>query len=108
MLAACRYQLSLNHKAKLIDSLNEVQMQDNDASFLAPEYRDILQQQELIRRELREQPGRLQFLHGVVTDLYVDQNKFKGNSVAAKLPQLQHLLNNYSLDALLQFFDASR
>lgn len=83
-------------------------MQDNDASFLAPEYRDILQQQELIRRELREQPGRLQFLHGVVTDLYVDQNKFKGNSVAAKLPQLQHLLNNYSLDALLQFFDASR
>jgi hypothetical protein len=83
-------------------------MQDNDASFLAPEYRDILQHQELIRRELRDQPGRLQFLHGAVTDLYVDQNKFRGNSVAARLPQLQHLLHHYSLDALLQFFEASR
>ena len=31
-----RYQLSLNYKVKLIDSLKEVAMQDNDSSFLAP------------------------------------------------------------------------
>jgi len=100
-----QYQLSLNHKIKLIDSLKEVRMQENDVSFLAPEYFDILENEELIKRELKEQPGRLQFLHGIVADLFVDKFKFKGQNVAQHVPQLHRVLQDYSLEALLAFFD---
>ena len=59
-----------------------------------------------IKRELKEQPGRLQFLAGIVTDLYLDKYKFKGQNVAAQAPTLQRLLQqDYSLPMLLQFFD---
>jgi len=99
------YQLSLNNKIKLIDSLKEVRMQENDVSFLAPEYLEILDNEEQIRTELKEQPGRLQFLHGIITDLYVDNYKFKGQNVAAQVPQLHRTLQDYSLESLLAFFN---
>lgn len=101
-----RYQLALTHKEALIESLLEVQMQDGDASFLAPEYREILEHANVIRTELKESPGRLQFLHGIVTDLFVDKYKFRGMNVAARVPSLLRLLqNNYSLPAVLEFFE---
>ena len=101
-----QYQLALTNKAKLIDTLKEVKMQENDVSFLAPEYVEIIENEAKIRKELKEQPGRLQFLHGIVTDLFLDKFKFKGQNGAAQAPQLQRLLqHDYSLPALLQFFD---
>jgi len=103
------YQLSLNNKVKLIDSLKEVRMQENDVSFLAPEYLEILEKEELIKKELKEQPGRLQFLHGIIADLFVDKFKFKGQNVANLVPQLHtELSRNYSLEGLLAFFNQSR
>ena len=98
------YQLSLANKVKLIDTLKEVKMQEPDIDFLAPEYLDILDNEEKIKRELKEQPGRLQFLHGVVIDLYVDHAKFNGKNVTAQVPMLQRVLETYSLDSLLGFF----
>jgi len=100
------YQLSLNNKVKLIDALKEVRMQENDASFLAPEYLEILDNEEQIKREFKEQPGRLQFLHGIVTDLFVDKHKFKGKNVASDASQLHRVMNDYSLEKLLHFFNA--
>ena len=54
---------------------------------------------------LTEQPGRLQFLHGIIVDLYVDHAKFKGMNVTSQVPQLQRLLQNYNLEELLNFFN---
>ena len=101
-----QYQLALTNKAKLIDTLKEVKMQENDISFLAPEYVEIVENEAKIKKELKEQPGRLQFLHGIVTDLFLDKFKFKGQNGAAQAPQLQRLLQHeYSLPAMLRFFD---
>jgi len=99
-----RYQLSLSNKVKLIETLKEVKMQEPDTSFLAPEYVEILENEEQIKRELKEQPGRLQFLYGIITDLYVDNYKFKGQNVTQHVPALQRALEDYSLDAVLAFF----
>ena len=85
----------------------QVRMQEPDASFLAPEYLEILENEEQIKRELKEQPGRLQFLHGIIVDLFVDNAKFKGQNVTAQVPQLQRVLQDYSIDNLLGFFNRS-
>lgn len=78
--------------------------QEPDTSFLAPEYLEILENEEQIKSELKEQPGRLQFLYGIITDLYVDNYKFKGQNVTQHVPQLQRALEDYSLDVILAFF----
>lgn len=66
---------------------------------------EILENEEQLIRELKEQPGRLQFLYGIITDLFVDNFKFKGQNVTQHVPQLQRiLLNGYSLEAVLAFF----
>ena len=99
-----QYQLSLTNKAKLIDTLKEVRMQEPDANFLAPEYLEILENEETIKSQLKEQPGRLQFLHGIIVDLFVDNAKFKGQNVTAQVPNLQRVLDNYSIEELIAFF----
>jgi len=99
-----RYQLELANKVKLIETLKEVKLQEEDTSFLAPEYLDILENEDTIQREVKEQPGRLQFLYSIVTDLYVDNAKFKGGNVTAQVPQLQRVLQDYSIEAVLGFF----
>ena len=54
---------------------------------------------------LQGQPGYLQFLHGIVTDVYLDHYKFKGQNVAGNVPKLQRILEkDYSLERLLKFF----
>ena len=98
------YQLALAKKVKLIETLKEVKMQEQDTSFLAKEYLEILENEDAIKRQLREQPGRLQFLYSIVTDLYVDHHKFKGQNVTAQVPQLQRVLQDYSIEAVLGFF----
>ena len=99
------YQHELAAKVKLIETLKEVKMQETDSSFLAPEYQQILENEGKLQRELKEQPGYLQFLHGIVTDVYLDHYKFKGQNVAGNVPKLQRILEkDYSLERLLKFF----
>ena len=43
----------------------------------------------------------------MITDLYIDSYKFKGQSVKNKVPQLMTILDNYSLPALMDFFHNS-
>ena len=40
----------------------------------------------------------------MITDLYIDYNKFKGNNVKNKVPKLLEILDKYELVALLDFF----
>ena len=95
------HQLALDHKVKLIDSLKEVKMQENDGSFLSPEYAEILANEESLQRQLKEQPARLEFLFGIIVDLYVDNFKFKGKNMAPHVPKLYRMLHtSYSLARL--------
>lgn len=43
-------------------------------------------------------------LTGIITDLYVDYNKFKGINVKSKIPKLMEILENYDYNELLHFF----
>jgi Bardet-Biedl syndrome 7 protein len=49
------------------------------------------------------QPRQLEYLHGIVKDLFIDYHKFKGTNVKAKVPQLDQVLRDYNLDELIAF-----
>lgn len=46
----------------------------------------------------------INFVLGIVTDLYIDYNKFKGISAKSRIPKLLDILDNYNYEDLLYFF----
>ncbi|OWF52937.1 Bardet-Biedl syndrome 7 protein homolog isoform X2 [Mizuhopecten yessoensis] len=101
------YQLLLAKKVQLIDALKELQVHENDTSFLSPEYRQILEDSDALQAEYKRQPCHLERLYGMITDLYIDKFKFKGHNVKGKVPALLEVLDNYDLQSLVQFFESA-
>jgi len=97
------YQLSLAKQVKLIEALREIKMQEDDVSFLAPEFAAVLENQEKIQEEFKVQPRQLEYLHGIVKDLFIDWHKFKGANVKQKIGILEQLLHQNNADELAQF-----
>lgn len=74
------------------------------SEFLQPSYIDILKHSDLIEQQCKAAPRHLDFLRGIVTDLFVDKHKLQGRSAQSKVPQLLEILENYSFDKLLAAF----
>mmetsp|Transcript_16876 Transcript_16876/g.20317 ORF Transcript_16876/g.20317 Transcript_16876/m.20317 type:complete len:715 (+) Transcript_16876:403-2547(+) len=98
-----QFQLSLTKKMQMIEALKEVKMQEEDVSFLDPSYLEILENADQVEKLFKQQPRQLEYLHGIVKDLFIDYHKFKGSNVKHRVPQLEQHLNNYDLEAILQF-----
>jgi len=98
------HQLLLAKRVQLIDSLKELQTYENDTSFLTEEYREIIDNAETLQDAFKKQPCHLERLYGMITDLYIDRHKFKGQNVKNKVSQLIGILDNYDLNVLLEFF----
>jgi len=47
------------------------------------------------------------FYAGMITDLYIDKFKFKGQNMKGRVPALLEVLDNYDLQSLVQFFEQS-
>ena len=45
------------------------------------------------------------YVSGMITDLYIDKVKFKGQNVRGKVPALLEILDNYDFNTLCQFFE---
>ena len=43
----------------------------------------------------------------MITDLFIDKFKFKGQNVKSKVPLLLEVLDNYDLNSLIEFFQAA-
>lgn len=99
------YQLSLSRKFELLDSLQEITMQEDNISWLPAEYADILQNQESIRREFKLREKALGYLSGMLTDLYVDWGRLKGNVDNRKhLQQMQNAILSGNYELMIQMF----
>ncbi|XP_028315349.1 BBSome complex member BBS7 [Gouania willdenowi] len=98
------YQLVLARKVQLIDALKELQVHEGNADFLIPEYRSILDESTNLLEEYKKQPAHLERLYGMITDLFIDKFKFKGQNVKTKVSSLLEILDNYDLNSLLDFF----
>jgi hypothetical protein len=92
---------------ELLDAIQELSMQDNngkDSEWLSPEYAEILREQETIRKQFKNRERSLEYLSGVVTDLFVDWHRIHGNDCRHKIVELQNMLlgSEYSFDTLVQ------
>ncbi|XP_034399170.1 Bardet-Biedl syndrome 7 protein isoform X2 [Cyclopterus lumpus] len=99
------YQLLLARKVQLIDALKELQVHEGNPDFLIPEYRNILDESASLLEEYKKQPAHLERLYGMITDLFIDKFKFKGQNVKTKVSSLLEILDNYDLNSLLDFFN---
>ncbi|XP_028815428.1 BBSome complex member BBS7 isoform X1 [Denticeps clupeoides] len=99
------YQLLLSKKVQLIDALKELQVHEGNADFLIPEYRSILDESARLLDEYKKQPAHLERLYGMITDLFIDKFKFKGQNVKTKVSALLEILDNYDLNSLIDFFN---
>ncbi|OWZ14489.1 hypothetical protein PHMEG_00012034 [Phytophthora megakarya] len=96
---------ALSSQVKLIDGLRELQLHEEDyAAWMTPEYQHILQNSEKILADFKVSPKALNYLAGILTDLYVDLCKFRGISAKQSLPRLYQLIEHYHFDTLVQFY----
>lgn len=94
----------LDSKIQLIDAMKEIEIQGELEKF-SSEFREILKNGEEYKESYKKQPKKLQYLQGVITDLYVDTARLNGiHNIGSKIPQLQHMLANYDLPSLIDFF----
>ena len=89
----------------LIEGLKEIKMQEDDLSFLSEEYRAILEEEERITAEIKEQPRQLDYIHGIIKDFFVDWHKFKGSNVKHMLGAIDEVLDQYSLERLVAIIE---
>lgn len=81
-------------------------MQEEDKRWMSAEYLGILDKADQIRREFKDRPRALEFITGIITDLFVDWHKFHGNDVKHKIPELNQFLTlEYSYEGLVQLFN---
>lgn len=94
------YQLSLTRKIQLLDAVQEISMQETDKAWMSDEFSVMLRDQELIRKEFKQRDKSLEYLSGIITDLFVDWNRLQGLDVKHKIPQLQQVVLGGNFDLI--------
>ncbi|GAB5369764.1 hypothetical protein AAMO2058_001433800 [Amorphochlora amoebiformis] len=108
MLKMLRPQLdhhfSKNRQHKLLPALKEIERhEEEELSHLSQEYLDILAKGNEIKEEVQSNPKHLEFLKGIVIDLFVDKNKLiHGQEKSSEA--VDKALENYNFEFLLGAF----
>merc|ERR1712226_572213 len=100
------FQHSLTQQVRMVDPLREVQLQEGETNFLAPELQLILQHAAEIQQQFELQPQRLAFLHNIVLSAYKHKWRLRGHqSVEHRVKDLQKLLEAYNPEQITAFFE---
>jgi len=107
------YELKM--KADLVDAIKELKLQEEqeaaagEKSFELPEeYSRIAKNGIEIMKEQKKQPKKLEYIYGIIVDLFMDRSKALGIQKAEqRIPELEHVLNNYDYQHLVNFFKST-
>mmetsp|Transcript_19110 Transcript_19110/g.35489 ORF Transcript_19110/g.35489 Transcript_19110/m.35489 type:complete len:809 (+) Transcript_19110:174-2600(+) len=100
-----QHLLALSRQVEIIESLKEINNAEaGDTAWMSQEYVEILKNADAIKAEHKQRPMLMNYLAGIITDLFVDRHKLRGVDVRHRIPELQGLINNYDGDALLSVF----
>lgn len=83
----------------------DLEITEEEMYCLTEKYRDLLTNKDTILMEFKKDKVAAHRLFGVLTDLYVDWFKLKGLDVKQKIPDLLKLLEDYSYEHLMGFFN---
>lgn len=72
--------------------------------FFITRYLDILEREKEIREDIKVAPQHLEFLKGVVVDLFVDMHKLITGAMPKSNEQCERALESYDFDSLLLAF----
>uniref|UniRef100_A0A1I7YT33 Sulfotransfer_1 domain-containing protein n=1 Tax=Steinernema glaseri TaxID=37863 RepID=A0A1I7YT33_9BILA len=87
-------------------SLQELEANQDDISYLNDELRTILRSYEKLYVEFTQASFRNDKLFGMTTDLFIDKHKMAGKNARERGKQLLHFLqSNYSFENLVAFFN---
>jgi len=102
------HHFALARRHALIEPLKEIQSHEDNISFLSADFHDIVKNADTIAAEFKVAPRHLDFLRGIVTDLYMDKLKLAGKRPnQQQIPQLLDILNNYKFSNLVSAFKES-
>lgn len=92
-----------NHK--LLLALMDLDIRsDEDFNCLCPEYKQILNQKDVIRESYNNDVDASDQIEGLVTDCFIDRFKVKGMNVKSKIPDLVRHIQSYNYGALVECF----
>lgn len=74
--------------------------------MLSDKYKNLLHNKQTLEEKYENESFNLDRLNGIVTDCYIDKNKFKGINVKSKLDALRDALAKYNCESLLEIFCA--
>lgn len=77
---------------------------DEEFEILSDKYKNLLRNKQSLEENFKSEAFNRERLIGVVTDFYIDNNKFKGINVKNKLESLQDALRDYNTEILLETF----
>lgn len=100
------HHFTLARRHSLVEALKEIATHEgaDNLSFLTAEYQEIIRNADDIVKQYKAAPRHLDFLKGIITDLFVDKHKLSGKTAQTKIPGLLSLLDNYEFNKLLQYF----
>uniref|UniRef100_A0A914GYW8 Uncharacterized protein n=1 Tax=Globodera rostochiensis TaxID=31243 RepID=A0A914GYW8_GLORO len=101
------HQIGLVKRLQLANGLKELEASFEDISYLNPELRLILANQEKLHEEVDSQAVYFDRILGIITDLYIDKYKMLGQNVKHRAKELLQLLHDgeCTLEALQTFFN---
>lgn len=89
---------SIVEKSKLVEALQEIQLSEDDVSFMAEQYLEILANADAIKMTAKSSETKCVYLQGILRDLFIDYWKLsRGSEPTSVLKQLDQLLNSEDL-----------
>lgn len=99
------HELKRNHR--FLQALLQLNVQNDDEfDLLSEDYKNLLHNKQKIEANYEIESKNLARLVRILTEFYMDKNKFKGVNVR-NLDVFLNALNNYKKDTLKEFFCAS-
>lgn len=95
--------IDLKRNHKILQALLELNVQNDDEfEMLSEKYKNILHNKQNLEDEFKKESNNLDRLIGILTEFYIDKNKFKGINVKTKIEAVIEALKNFKKNSLME------
>lgn len=103
-----QFYVDLKRNHKLLQALLELNVQNDDEfELLSDNYKSLVHNKQNLEETFKRDSSNLDRLIGILTEFYIDKNKFKGMNVKNRMETLLETLHNYKSGSLMEIFCAT-